>query len=56
MSARTEILRFIREIKALAEIASDDTPYHIGYVDACIQAEEFILDKMWEDGEDEDSD
>ena len=45
-----EVLTFVREL--LGEAAGKTTAYGQGFIDALGQVEEYIVDEMWERGED----
>jgi hypothetical protein len=45
------VLAFVREL--LAQVPGGEDVYAGGYTDALRQVEEFILDQMWTEGEDD---
>lgn len=49
-----DVLAFVRELRQESDLAS--TPYGQGYKTALAEVEEFILDGMWEEGDEPNDD
>lgn len=53
MSLLSSLLAFVRDLLGQAQEAPD-SDYRAGYVDSLREVEEEILDRMWQEGEDDD--